>query len=143
MKSLGNLGGTLWYYDMPLFTFKFQKGHCIYYEQLGDKKWFPEELMRSDDVQRDLATFFIDRATPATRQGINELLRDCPIKYYDIERMTRDNHGQCIHDSYWLEQDIDISCWKHTELEETGVEPVHSYNDLPVMSIVRPLIHIE
>ena len=130
MKSIGNLGGTLYYKDIPIAVFKFDRGTPVKCDMLSDDKTIlPFELMHFGTF-RGIYEFFIDRPTPETRIGFNELLKETPIQYYDVERLLRYNHAQCIHDCFWIEQDDDNRCWDGSPLEGIGIPPNTDWNNI-------------
>ena len=130
MKSIGNLGGILYYKETPILKFKFNHGIPMEYEVLTDNLNLLPFEFKFHGLYDGLILFFEDRPTPDTRIGIHEELEKTPIQYYDIERLLRYNHAQCIHDCYWIEQDNDISCWKGTPLEGIGVTPNTDWNNI-------------
>lgn len=130
MKTIGNLGGILYYKETPLLKFKFEYGVPMEYELLTDELNLLPFDFKFHDLYDGLLLFFGDRPTPDTRIGIHEVLKETPIQYYNIERMIRYNHGQSIHDCFWIEQDDDISCWKGSPLEGIGVKPNTDWNNI-------------
>lgn len=130
MKTIGNLGGILYYKDKPLIKFKFMSGMLVDYEPLVEGLQFmPHDIYRNG-ITNGLYEFFIDRPTPDTRQGIHEQLKETPIQYYHVERMLRYCHAQSIHDCYWIEQDDDVSCWVGSPLEGIGIKPNKDWNNI-------------
>lgn len=116
MKSLdlGNLGGTLYYKELPILNFKFKKNKLVSMELLVEKDCvrLPVEFRLYGVSGNNLVKFFEARITPSTRQGLDEFLAQTPVKYYYPERIIRYNSGRCIHDYYWVECDDDNSCWE-------------------------------
>ena len=91
MKSIGNLGGTLYYKDIPIAVFKFDRGAPIKCDMLSDDRTIlPFELMHFGPF-RGIYEFFIDRPTPETRIGFNELLKDALI-IFDFQNATIQRH---------------------------------------------------
>ena len=113
--SLGNLGGTLYFSDVPLFRFKFIRDYLVSIEMIvsrEDKRLPIEfEINKLSDNEK-LHVFFEDRTTPETRYGVQESMRNSPIKYYYPERIIRYSNGRSVQDPYWLECDNDETCWK-------------------------------
>lgn len=111
MISIGNLGGTLLYNDIPIIRFKFIRNHLQELEvYCTDKKVIPFEFFNGV-TEQSIIKFFDERITPETRQGLNETLSNTEIHYYYPERIIRYSKGICIHDKYHLECDSDNTCW--------------------------------
>ena len=130
MKSVGNLGGILYYKDIPIIKFKFNSGMLIDCEALTDKMNLMPIEVRRHGLWDGLPEFFIDRPTPDTRQGFHEQLKKTPIQYYDVERLLRYCHAQSIHDCYWIEQDEDNICWIGSPIEGTGIKPNKDWSNI-------------
>lgn len=130
MKSIGNLGGVLYYKETPLLRFKFEYGTPMEYELLTDELNLLPFDFKFHDLYDGLLLFFGDRPTPETRIGFNEELKKTPIQYYNVERLLRYNHAQCIHDCFWIEQDNDNRCWDGSPLEGIGVAPNTDWNNI-------------
>lgn len=112
MIKVGNLGGVLYYKDVPLLEFKFERGILVKSNLLTDKmNLLPFELWKEINGW-NLTKFFDERITPSTRQGIDKFLAGTVVKYYHPERMIRYGSGRCIHDHYWVECDDDDTCWQ-------------------------------
>lgn len=113
--SLGNLGGTLYYKNVPLFEFKYKRDVLVCITMLVSRKdpRLPIEFAidRVPD-DRKLHIFFEDRTTPEMRIGLEEEMAATPVQYYYPERIIRYSSGRCIHDSFWLKCDDDVTCWK-------------------------------
>lgn len=130
MKTVGRLGGILYHKDVPILRFKCNGCYPMYYELLSDNTAiYPVEFL-NNDINDGIVEFFIDRCTPDTRQNINEVLKETPIQYYNVERILRYCHAQSIHDCYWIEQDDDVSCWKGSPLEGIGIAPNTDWNNI-------------
>ena len=130
MKSIGNLGGILYYRDVPLIKFKFKAGMLIDAEYINEiKRYLPVEI-QFNGLEEGLVEFLIDRPTPDTRIGIHEHLKETPIQYYNVERMLRYCHAQSIHDCFWVKQDEDNKCWDGSPLEGIGIKPANRWNEL-------------
>ena len=115
MKSLdlGNLGGTLYYKEIPLFEFKFNRDGSVTHKVINDDlDLYPFEMRFGEINANTITRFFNERITPSTRIGLDEVLANSPIKYYHPERIIRYSSGRCIHDPYWLKCNDDNSCWE-------------------------------
>lgn len=128
MKGVGNLGGILYYKDIPVLDFKFKGDYPIKYDVINEH-YLPYEMKLFGNFE-GLISFFDDRCTPDTRIGIHEVIKETPIQYYNKERIMRYNHGQCIHDCYWIEQDNDNRCWIGSPLEGVGITPNKDWNNI-------------
>ena len=113
--SLGNLGGTLYFEDVPLFTFKYNRDVLERFELLvprSDTRLPVEFAINKVSDDRKLHIFFEDRTTPETRIGLAEEMAKTPVQYYYPERIIRYSKGRCAHDTFWLLCDEDETCWK-------------------------------
>ena len=112
--SLGNLGGTLYFSDVHLFKFKFERDCLKSIEMLVDRtdKRLPIEfeINKVSDNEK-LHIFFEDRTTPETRIVLQESMSNSPIEYYYPERLIRYSNGKSVQDPYLLECDDDRTCW--------------------------------
>lgn len=135
MKSIGNFGGTLYFKEVPIAKFKFDRGSLEYVTLLTDDKKVLPTLINLYGPEKGITMFFEDRCTPETRIGLAEELANTPIQYYSVERLLRWNHAQLAHDRYWVKQDTDKRCWEGSSLEGVGVKPNMVYNDLLISKI--------
>ena len=97
--ELGDLAGTIMKKDRPVLKFAFSNG-VLCYKEVIDPALLPFDML--DEVcQRTIENFFYYRATPLSRQGLDESLKayGIPAEY---EAMIRAGNGRCAHDSYWL-----------------------------------------
>ena len=113
MIQLCNLGGTIYYRDLPIVTFKYKHDRLQYVSEINKEcKVLPFEFLGIDKVTDNLLRCFFDaRIVPETRIGLNEELLKTPVKYYNPERIIRYQKGTCIHDDFWVKCDDDNECW--------------------------------
>lgn len=130
MKSVGNMGGVLYWKDTPLIEFKFKRGMLMNIEKLTDDKGLLPFEITEHGLEDGLEMFIVERPTPDTRIGIHEELKKTPIQYYNVERMLRYCHAQSVHDCYWIKQDDDVFCWDGSPLEGIGIKPNDKYDYL-------------
>lgn len=133
MKSVGNIGGTIFNINTPIINFKCEKGSVVSIEMLRDEKGLLPIEFWIKPPKTALLEFLIDQVTPETRIGIDEELSKTPVQYYDVERLLRYSHGYNIDTTFWIKQDNDIRCWEGTELEDIGIEPINSFFDLELI----------
>ena len=133
MKSVGNMGGTIFNINTPIINFKCEKGSVVSIEILkNEKSLLPVEFwMKSPKTA--LLEFLTDQVTPETRIGIDEELTKTPVQYYDVERLLRYSHGYSVDATFWIRQDNDVRCWEGTELEGVGIEPINSFFELDLI----------
>lgn len=112
MFRLGNLGGTLYHSDTPIFKFKYIRD-CLKELTIlcNDMTMYPAVMYLYGIEDSTIRRFFEDRTTPASRQGLDEDLAGSPVEYYYPERIIRYSNGNCIHDCYHLVCDNDTTCW--------------------------------
>jgi len=111
MINLGNLGGTLFFKDIPLFKFKYLNDR-LQDSLLLSNKFLPFEFRDELIDDRRLRLFFEARIIPKTRYKIHEDLKSTPIGYYHVERIIRQQNGRTFGDPFYLVCDNDDTCWK-------------------------------
>ena len=114
MIRLDNLGGTIYYRDELVVTFKFERDHLKYVGELNKScSRLPYEFIGEDKATEHLLRCFFDaRIVQETRIGLSEALAKTKIQYYYPERIIRYQSGRCIHDEFWTMCDDDETCWK-------------------------------
>jgi hypothetical protein len=111
-NSLYDLGGVLKkkISNIDLVKFKYRNGVLVELKALcTDDTLYPFDFNSKNVNQKRLEEFLFDRLTPPTRQGLHEDLILAGIPYYDPEAIIRYSSGRCIHDSYWIECDNDMT----------------------------------
>lgn len=132
MKSLRNLGGTLFYKNTPIIEFKYLRGTLKTINMLtSDLSILPVEFRSRETKAIALTDFLMEQTIPDTRIGIHEYLTTTPMKHYDLERMLRWYHGYLFGSPFWIKQDDDMTCWESTSIEGIGVKPIECYEDIP------------
>ena len=97
--ELGNLSGTLMKNDKPVLRFSFNDG-VLRDKEIIDPTLLPFDML--DEVcQRTIENFFYYRATPLSRQRLDESLEEYNIPA-EYEAMIRAGQGRCAHEKYWL-----------------------------------------
>lgn len=90
--SLGNLGRTLYFEDVPLFVFKYNRDMLEHFELLvprSDTRLPVEFAIDKVSDDRKLHIFFADRTTPETRIGFAGEMAKTSVQYYYPERIIR------------------------------------------------------
>lgn len=110
---LDNLGGTIYYKNEKVVSFKYERDILIFVSEINRQcSLLPYEFLNVDRATDHLIRCFFDaRIVPETRIGLNELLAKTEIQYYYPERIIRYQSGRCIHDEFWLKCDDDRTCW--------------------------------
>lgn len=113
MFNLRNLGGTLYFKDLPVLEFKFVNNRLKKANVLSDAGIKQHPIFYLFGVsENSIKRVFESRTTPRERQGLEESLKKANLGSYDPERINRYTSSRCIHDNFWLDCDDDKTCWK-------------------------------
>lgn len=90
------------YFDRPLVEFKLDESDHIESHQLEkDPKYYPFEMKCAQTADR-LLSFFKERVTPPTRDGLMEDLRISGFSQYSIAALLITSNGRDCQDCYWV-----------------------------------------
>ena len=107
--NLNNLGGILFYKDIPFLKFKYLNDKLVIFQLMEiDGVSLPCEFDSGVFTDERLRKFLHRRLISVDEKQ----LKTTPVKVYDNERLIRYSEAKNSNDCYWLMCDNDNTCWE-------------------------------
>lgn len=100
-----NLSGTMMLGKVKCFHFEIVNDYCTEFTPISKNTAaypFGCDPNEFSNYKANLVTFFYDRTTPPTQQGLQRELEAIGMKYYDMGALIRYQSGRSVSDPYWL-----------------------------------------